>query len=70
MSYILVMYRVDGRCGEGYKNDGTNMPAMCDPTSSTPCCSRDNHCTADCDCYQCIDYSNGRFISKVFYSLD
>ena len=56
------MFRDDGRCGDGYQIDGTKMPAMCDPTSDKPCCNKDNHCSADCECQTCIDYSMGMFL--------
>ena len=29
---------------------------------STPCCSASNDCSSDCNCYECIDYSEGKYV--------
>jgi len=65
-SSTSVKWREDDRCGPDYPlPDGT--PAQCNPDGN-PCCSDFGWCgnSAEyCDCKDCIDYTEGWFISAI-----
>ena len=62
----IVLHRDDLRCGSKFPLNSTHsgfnfdLPSLCDPTSSAPCCSDAGWCASgkgQCSCNGCIDFS-------------